>query len=241
MNPFNYLHLPDQDIDIRGSSIALCFRYGTSGRSTSVLAVNFIDGRWPKTVQEPELRIREVLNDPDQNSLNNDPFFIHLVYLFSVTKWWTNALNSIHDQLIAYVSVRVCLKPGSRLTAISKESILQNDEEVQPADTMSHQDINRALHAMAAHLHRYTSELKSIDDTIVAVTKSHCLVMGVEDRTTNPTYDRVETGLQQITSQVKAVRDFEGELEKKIQTSLALVSSSTTRSGAFVLIEYQAI
>lgn len=71
-----------------------------------MLAVNFIDGRWPKTAQEPELRIKEVLGDSNQLGLKSDPFFIHLVYLFSATRLWTNALNSIHDQLIAYVSMQ---------------------------------------------------------------------------------------------------------------------------------------
>ena len=104
MNPFHYLHLPHQNVDIRGSLIALSFQFGGSGRSTSMLAFNFLDGRWPKSVQDVELRIKEVLGESDQICLKSDPFFIHLVYLFSATKWWTNALNSIHDQLIAYVS-----------------------------------------------------------------------------------------------------------------------------------------
>ncbi len=104
MNPFYYLHLSDQAVDIRGSQIALNFRYTNQGNATAMLAVNFIDGRWPKTVQEPELRIKEILNDGSQSHLSTDPFFVHLVYLNSVVKWWTNALKSIHDQLIAYVS-----------------------------------------------------------------------------------------------------------------------------------------
>ncbi len=90
---------------------------------------------------------------------------------------------------------------------------------------MSHQDINRALHAMAAHLHRYTSELKSIDDTIALIMKHHELVIKGSARKPSGAYERVESGLVQITSQVKAVIDFEVELEKKIQTSLALVSN----------------
>lgn len=94
MNPFHYLHLPDPAVDIRRSLIALSFRYSRYGNSTCMLAVNFIDGRWPKTAQEPELRIKEVLGDSNNVGLRNDPFFIHLVYLFSATRWWTNALTS---------------------------------------------------------------------------------------------------------------------------------------------------
>lgn len=69
-----------------------------------MLAVNFIDGRWPKTAQEPESKIKEVLGDAEQFCLKSDPFFIQLIYLTSAMRLWTNALNSIHDQLIAYVS-----------------------------------------------------------------------------------------------------------------------------------------
>lgn len=38
-------------------------------------------------------------------------------------------------------------------------------------------------------------------------------------------FGRVESGLQQIASQLKAIGDFEVELEKKIQNNLALVNS----------------
>jgi len=82
---------------------------------------------------------------------------------------------------------------------------------------------------MAAHLHRYTSELKSIDDTIALITKHHGSIMRGGAKNPGEAFERVKSGLIQITSQVKAVKDFEVELEKKIQTSLALVSSPVTR------------
>ena len=104
MNPFHHLHLPDQGVDIRGSVIALTFRYSKCGTSSSMVAINFIDGRWPKTVQEPESRIKEVLADNVNSNLHSNPFFIHLIYLTDATRWWTNALSSMHDQLMAYVS-----------------------------------------------------------------------------------------------------------------------------------------
>ena len=103
MNPFHHLHLPDQGVDIRGSVIALAFRYNPGGSSSSMVAVNFIDGRWPKTIQEPETRIKEVLEGNGNVCLQSNPFFIQLVYLTVVARWWANALNSIQDQLIAYV------------------------------------------------------------------------------------------------------------------------------------------
>ena len=103
MNPFHYLHLPDQKVDIRGSQIALNFGCTNHGQVTSMLAVNFIDGRWPKIVQEPEKRIKEVLQDDLLGNVTTDPFFIQHVYFTSIMRWWANALNSIHEQLVAYV------------------------------------------------------------------------------------------------------------------------------------------
>ena len=69
-----------------------------------MLAVNFIDGRWPKIVQEPEKRIEEILQNDLHGNVTTDPFFIQHVYFTSIMKWWANALNSIHEQLVAFVS-----------------------------------------------------------------------------------------------------------------------------------------
>lgn len=103
MNPFHYLHLPDHSLDIRSSQIALNFRYDANLQTTAMLAINFIDGRWPKTAEEAQLRIKEVFDDPAHATVVDDAFFLHLIYLTSVLRWWTNALNSINMQLITYV------------------------------------------------------------------------------------------------------------------------------------------
>ena len=70
-----------------------------------MLAVNFIDGSCPKIVQEPEMRIKDILSESNQIYLRSDSFYIHLVYLTSTARWWTNTLNSIQVQLIAYVGI----------------------------------------------------------------------------------------------------------------------------------------
>jgi hypothetical protein len=62
-----------------------------------------LDGRWPKTVEEPQKRIRDMLNDTGGSEFRDDPCFIHLVYFTAVLKWWTNALESVDMQLISYV------------------------------------------------------------------------------------------------------------------------------------------
>jgi hypothetical protein len=102
MNPFHYLHLPDAKVDIRGSQIAIFFRRDYKNKSTAVVAVNLLDGRWCKPVEEPQMRIKEALN-ARRVDVTKEPFFVHLVYLTSVARWWNNALSSFNDQLIAHV------------------------------------------------------------------------------------------------------------------------------------------
>jgi len=89
-----------------------------------------------------------------------------------------------------------------------------------------YQDMNKALHAMAAHLHRYASELSSISSTVSHISMHHAYVYSKRSLTSrNETeFDKLEQNLNQILSQLQAVQNFEGELEKKIQNILALVS-----------------
>lgn len=89
---------------------------------------------------------------------------------------------------------------------------------------MSHQTINRSLHAMAAHLHRYGCELKSLKDTTATIIEHHSLITGHEPCTSEKAFRVIEDGLNQVQSQIKSIIDFEIELEKKIKNSLALVN-----------------
>ena len=110
-----------------------------------------------------------------------------------------------------------------------QEISLQNDGETQATASTSHQEINRALHAMAAHLHRYASELKSLSDTMTAITRTHPLIKSRQPQVSNEAIRMIEDGLSQIHSQIMAVIDFEVELEKKIKNNLALVETLPNR------------
>jgi hypothetical protein len=103
MDPFHYLHLESEKLDIRGSQIGILFQCEASKRTTNVLAISLQDGRWSKTVEEPQRRIKETLNHLGIPACEEDPFFVHLVYLTSVLRWWRNALDSFNNQLIAHV------------------------------------------------------------------------------------------------------------------------------------------
>ena len=74
--------------------------------------------------------------------------------------------------------------------------------------------IHTALHATAAHLHRYRSEIESFQDT------ASCLA----NVTMSPSSAR---GIQNVRNQLKATSGFSRELERKISNILALVSPNT--------------
>lgn len=79
---------------------------------------------------------------------------------------------------------------------------------------------------MAAHLHRYSSELASIEETVLEISDHH------QSLNSRKAFERVQDGLAQILSQVKSVRNFEAELGKKIQNILALVSHSSPQGSS---------
>lgn len=116
MNPFNYLHLPDAEVDIRGSCIAIYSKHNTETGNSIFVIFSLLDGRWAKVVEEPQVRVGEAINYSTKTGQLKSPYFPHLVYLTSVSRWWTNAMSSVNDQLISYVSTNFGnyrLIPGS--------------------------------------------------------------------------------------------------------------------------------
>lgn len=195
MNPFHYLHLPDEEVDIRGSQIAVYFAHDGRSDSTTVLSFNFMDGRWPGIIEEPQTRIAETLK---HSKLTADPIFVHLVFLTTIARWWNNALHSVNEQLIAY------------------EKRLQEDTEDESTSNAIYNEISKALHAMAAHVHRYGTELGSIEETSCELSKAFIAMHDNRDSST--------AGFEQVKSQLKATNAFARELEKKTKNILALVS-----------------
>lgn len=73
----------------------------------AAVIINFMDGRWSKSVLEPKRRIKEGWDAQDKLKIGKDPFYFHSIYFTSALRWWTNALGSVNDQLIAYVSLPI--------------------------------------------------------------------------------------------------------------------------------------
>jgi hypothetical protein len=106
MNPLNYLHLTlpgVPDVDIRGCKIAVYYTYDVDTAQAFSFVFNFQDGRWKKAAEEPILRLKDMVRGCRSTPLARDPVYLHMAILNSVLRWWDNALNSVNDQLIAYV------------------------------------------------------------------------------------------------------------------------------------------
>jgi len=128
MNPQYYLHLPEQKLDIRGSQIAVYFQYNRRSHSSSIVVLNFLDGRWPKLVEEPRRRVEECLSRAKSIRTSDDPFFVHVIYLTNVVQWWLNVLSSFKDQLIAHVrNERFCKSPANVNTGYESSKRIRID------------------------------------------------------------------------------------------------------------------
>jgi hypothetical protein len=173
------------------------------------MAVDFMHGRWPSVALEPQQRIDEVMQRAG-GSLDGDGHFAHFVYLSSAVRWWTNALNSVNEQLIAH-ELRLTTALGGRGGALPPlETELTN--------------ISRALHSIAAHLHHYLSELRSVQ-SIAADLLSHYECVQADRPTTETDRDRfgdASRSTSQVLSQIEATHDFAKELKKKTQNILRL-------------------
>src|SRR5438045_211338 len=81
--------------------------------------------------------------------------------------------------------------------------------------------INKALHIMAAHLHRYSSELERVENIVLDLLSRHEKSMSFiemfndgKNGTSVHEWNRVKLGFEQIMSQLKAVRAFLERISK---------------------------
>ncbi|RYP11601.1 hypothetical protein DL766_010026 [Monosporascus sp. MC13-8B] len=211
MDPFHYLHLEHESLDIRGSQIAVLFQNDYLGKHTTVLAISFQDGRWSKLVNEPRRRIQECLDVLGEDVCGEDPFFVHLVFMTSALRWWRNTLDSFNNQLIAH-----------------EKQLQEQMGSSQPVRADLNTIISKALHSMTAHLHRYGSELGYFEDIVAHVTQHHDGF--VDDKPPRPrvemdSHRRVSFGLREVASNLKVIGTFRRELENKTKNLLALVSN----------------
>ncbi|KAH7327541.1 hypothetical protein BKA65DRAFT_68732 [Rhexocercosporidium sp. MPI-PUGE-AT-0058] len=222
MNPLNYLHLSGPGVDIRGSCIAIHYFYDEGKKVGSTVVFNCQDGRWWKVVEEPVVRIKECMGMVGKGAGGHDPFCTQAVWLTSAVRWWGNALNSFNDQLIAF-----------------EESLLIEQQPVD-GEFRLNSEMNRALHCMAAHLHRYSSELvlmtEIVDDVRKYNSAFHEMLVRFGLRSENEE-STVMTGIEQISSQVSALCGFRNELQLKTDNVLALLVDNNQALNDLLLLQ----
>lgn len=195
MNPFHYLHLPDQKVDIQGSQIAVYMSQHSQTNRMTVISFNFLDGRWHKIIEEPQSRIAETIK---HSNAAIDSITVCSVFLASVIRWWNNALHSVNEQLVAY------------------EKRLQEEKNIEESRVGAfYSPITLGLHATAAHIYRYGTELDSLERTVSEMVANFANLQGQ----TNSSLMKIDIIKRRLRITTAAVK----ELEKKVKNILALV------------------
>lgn len=223
MNPLNYLHLAKPEVDVRGSHIAIYYRFDQDTESSSTIVFNFQDGRWRRVVEEPILRVKETLERASKDSSRRDPFYTQAVFLTSALRWWNNALNSFNDQLITY-----------------EEILLIEDQPSNETYSQLNSETNRALHCMTAHLHRYGSELTLLAEIVQDLKQYNThFHQKFVDRglRSDVAIDSISRSLGQITTQLSSVSRFRDELQLKTDNVLALLVDNAQVTNDRMLVE----
>lgn len=215
MDPSHHLHLVhtgfDENgdplsMDIRGSHIAIACNISADGRKSDTVCFSFMHGRYRSAVEEPRYRLVEAIEQAEAYGREENPFFIHTIHLSSTVRWYTNALCSIDVQLIEY------------------EKSLQRGTESQSTNGGPDlSDINQALHAIAAHLHKYDTEVGSIGAILRDLAEVHDQF--IKDLPSSRNMVLMTGAFEFLKSQVEEVHVLLRELEVKIENILALVSS----------------
>ncbi|KAF2176210.1 hypothetical protein K469DRAFT_36556 [Zopfia rhizophila CBS 207.26] len=225
MNPLNYLHLANTkpEVDIRGSQIGVYYRFDQNNLKSSTIVMNFQDGRWRKVVEQPIARIKEALEDKEREDSGRDPFYLQTVFLTSIFRWWSNALNSFNDQLIAY-----------------EEKMLAEEQATNISFSTLNSETSRALHCMTAHLHRYGSELVLLSGIVQDIREynieSHGKLVTYGVRSSN-SLKCIKRSMDQITTHLSSISQFREELQLKIDNVLSLLVDNTQIMNERLLIE----
>jgi oligoendopeptidase F len=109
------------------------------------------------------------------------------------------------------------------IAKIRQESLLQDEVDGDTPASDTYSLVNRALHAIAAHLQRYNSELSSVRDTLNALRDYDKRCRDSSSDSTADTGADTSSTFGQLTTQLMQVHTFQHELSEKLQNILALV------------------
>ncbi|KAI0969732.1 hypothetical protein F4678DRAFT_438028 [Xylaria arbuscula] len=208
MDPFHYVHLPDAKADVRGSFIGLFIRYDHETCHTSIICFNLLDNRLRDLIEEPFDRAWHAIRSCSERGLAINPRFLHAIYLSSALRWWNNVLLCFNQQLVMHEK-QLQQEIAAETSAFSNES----------------KDMNTSLHIMAAHLHRYKSELHRVETILSELKSCKFTTTNTSDVSTvaEANDNQVSLNIEQLVSQLGAILSFSNELEKKLQNILTLL------------------
>ncbi|KPM45601.1 hypothetical protein AK830_g984 [Neonectria ditissima] len=206
MDPFHYIHLSGTKTDIRGSQIGLWVRHDDKTGGTSVVVVNLLDSRLRSLIEEPLTRARGAIKRRSGTNSPRSRWSIHLIYLSSALRWWNNVLFCFNQQLVMHEK-QLQLEIATQSSAFSDAS----------------KDINTALHIMAAHLHRYKSELHRVEFILSEIRSPKFSPSGTNSAMSTEDGERESLKSEQLMSQLNAIISFADEMERKIQNVLTLL------------------
>ena len=87
-------------------------------------------------------------------------------------------------------------------------------------------EINNTVHTMAAHVHRYKVEMEILEEIASDLAKTStnfCTAVACSSEYKKTAFKNHLVSLALVTSNIKALRKFVGELETKNQTVITLV------------------
>ncbi|KAH7174301.1 uncharacterized protein B0J16DRAFT_323763 [Fusarium flagelliforme] len=206
MDPFNYLHLDGVGRDVRPSTIGLHIQRDNVTGLLRVVCFSLLEPRSRSKVEPCLRQLEESLRRRSREDLQKSPCFVLLLFIAHALRWWNSTLLYFNSELIRH------------------EKKLQEEiaKETQGFIDTS-KGLNVALHTMAAHLHRYKTELNRIG-LILSDLRTHrqdmtYIPQPTEDKTVEhdhmSTVDREAQRIEQLASLLTAISTFSDEMEKK--------------------------
>lgn len=182
-------------------------------RKAQVFVVNWVDPRRKNYIESPLAQVERSLGCRSATEQDDSPCFVLLIYTAFILRRWNSVLLCFCQEVVAH---------GKRL-----QQDISNETENFIDDSKT---LNVSLHIMAAHLHRYKTELRRIGMVLSdrrthreAMTDSSGSEETKENESSFPEIDRELQKIEQLDSQLTAMSNFSDEVEKKVQNILALL------------------
>ncbi|RSL60678.1 hypothetical protein CEP53_005365 [Fusarium sp. AF-6] len=221
MDPINHIYFERQGVIINRHTYAIYMKRDCDTRRLRVFVVIRGGGR----DQQPLAQVQSALERRSSKDLDDSPCFVLLIYITFTLRWWGDLFIHFNLELAEHV------------IDLQREISEETEGFIHTTKVL-----NVTLHTMAAHLHRYKTELQRVGG-ILSDLRKHRKEMTYkpkskprngedekqqdrkqeEEEEELSTIDREGQKIEQLASQLVAISGFADEMEKKIQNTLALL------------------